>query len=94
MDPLLIGLFALIVIAVGVGAYMAGARRRSIAAGPAEAQKRLEEHGFYPFVINPDGHVEFSADDFDEAVRHFLQDRNETAARDVSVSPSSDSNCG
>jgi class 3 adenylate cyclase len=86
MDSLLIGLFALIVIAVGVGAYIAGARTRSGAAAATEAgQQRLEEYDFYPFVINPNGHVEFSADDFDEAVRHFLQDRNETAARELIV---------
>ncbi len=87
MDPLLIGLFALILIAVGVGAYFAGARTRAGAAGPGEAVggKRLEEYGFYPFVINPNGHGEFSADDFDEAVRHFLQDRNEKAARELIV---------
>ncbi len=86
MDPLLIGLFALIVIAVGVGAYIAGARTRSGAAAATDAgQQRLEEYDFYPFVINPNGHVEFSADDFDEAVRHFLQARNETAARELIV---------
>ncbi len=87
MDPLLIGLFTVIVIAVGVGAYITGARTKSSAADPADAagQKRLEEYGFYPFVINPDGHVEFNADDFDEAVMYFLEDRKETAARELIV---------
>ena len=87
MEPLLIAIFVLIVIAVGVGAYFVGTRRGSVAAAAGEppTQRRLEEYGFYPFIVNPDGHVEFSADAFDEAVQHFLTDRNDRAARELIV---------
>jgi len=57
-------------------------RRRSDA--PAES-KRLEEYDFYPFVVSDDGHVAFSAEAFDEAARHFLEERNERAARELIV---------
>ena len=87
MEPLLVGLGLLAFVAIGVAAYMAGARRASIPEVSAEAppEQRLEEYDFYPFVINPDGHVEFSAEAFDRAVRYFLEHRNEPAARELIV---------
>ncbi len=47
--------------------------------------RRLEEYDFYPFVANPEGHVEFHADAFNEAVAYFLNERNEQAARELIV---------
>ncbi|GMQ84927.1 MAG: hypothetical protein BMS9Abin07_0492 [Acidimicrobiia bacterium] len=77
----------LVLGAVGVIAYLAGTRRGS-GGGTAEisgVDQRLEEFDFYPFVVSPEGHVEFSAEAFDEAVRYFLENRNETAARELIV---------
>ncbi len=86
MDAVLIGLVLLAIVVVGVVAYMAGTRRApSGEAAISTPQQRLEEYEFYPFVINPDGHVEFSAEDFDAAVQHFLGNRNELAARELIV---------
>jgi hypothetical protein len=51
---------------------------------PVES-KRLEEYDFYPFVVSADGHVGFSAEAFDQAVRHFLKKRNERAAQELIV---------
>lgn len=86
MDAVLIGLVLLAIVVVGVVAYMAGTRRApSGEAAISTPHQRLEEYEFYPFVINPDGHVEFSAEDFDAAVQHFLGNRNELAARELIV---------
>ena len=47
--------------------------------------KRLEEYDFYPFVADIDGHIEFSAERFGDATRHFLVTRNPRAARELIV---------
>jgi class 3 adenylate cyclase len=87
MDPLLIGLGLLVIVVVGVVAYMAGSRRAPTVAsdGAFHPEQRLEEYEFYPFIINPEAHVEFSAESFDEAVQYFLEHRNELAARELIV---------
>jgi class 3 adenylate cyclase len=80
---LLLALLAGAVVA-GIGGYVAGARRSPLStSGPVG--RRLEEYDFYPFTVTGTGHVEFNADAFDEAVRHFLVDRNEAAARELIV---------
>jgi class 3 adenylate cyclase len=48
-------------------------------------QKRLEEYEFYPFVVDEDGLVEFSADAFNRATAFFLDEHNERAARELIV---------
>ena len=86
MDPLPIAVFLVAVVIVAAVAYYAGLRRGSSTGNEdAASQRRLEEYDFYPFVINPDGHVEFSAEAFDRAAQHFLEDRNERAARELIV---------
>ena len=47
--------------------------------------KRLEEYEFYPFVADHNGHIEFSAERFGQATRHFLTTRNLRAARELIV---------
>jgi predicted transcriptional regulator YheO len=47
--------------------------------------KRLEEYDFYPFVNNPNGHVEFNPDLFNKAVQHLLKERNPLAAGQLIV---------
>jgi len=87
MDPLAIALGLATIVVVGAVAYVAGTRRAATPGGAAEThpEQRLEEYDFYPFVVNLDGHVEFSAEAFDRAVEHFLGNRNERAARELIV---------
>jgi class 3 adenylate cyclase len=87
MDPLLVGLGLLAIGVVAVVAYLAGSRRAPTvaSAGASSPEQRLEEYEFYPFIINPEAHVEFSAESFDEAVQYFLEHRNELAARELIV---------
>jgi class 3 adenylate cyclase len=75
---------ALIVLAVvGYIAYVVG--RRSKSETDDEESKRLEEYGFYPFIINESNHVEFDSDRFNEAVQHFLAHNNARAAGELIV---------
>jgi class 3 adenylate cyclase len=85
VDPIAVAFVALTIIAVGTGGYLAGRRSAGGRGAEAPTEQRLEEFGFYPFGVNPAGHVEFSADAFNEAVRHFLDNRNERAARELIV---------
>ncbi len=85
MDPLIIALGIAAIVVVGIVAYMAGTRGRVTQEAKPIVAKRLEEYEFYPFVVNPEGHVEFSADAFDRAMQHFLNHRNERAARELIV---------
>jgi class 3 adenylate cyclase len=74
------------VIGVAIAAYVIGKRNSdSPKGGDLEAQRRLEEYDFYPFVVNTEGHVEFSSDFFNNAVDHLLEHRNERAARELIV---------
>lgn len=80
-------LFIGIVIGAGVaavGSYLYVSNRRS-GSGPAEPGRRLEEYPFYPFVVNENGHVEFSADAFNQAVEHLLEENNDRAAGELIV---------
>lgn len=78
----LVALVALIaILTVSYLAFRAGRLRPT---GDVET-KRLEEYDFYPFVVNDDRHIEFSAERFDEAVNHFLTIRNTLAARELIV---------
>ncbi len=86
MEALVAGIGILIAaLAAGAGYLLgrrsAGAREDS---GGAELP-RLEEYDFYPFVVTPEGHVEFDPDAFDRAVRRFLEQRNPRAARELIV---------
>ena len=86
MDPVLVAVGTVLVVAVGVIAFLVG---RAASPQPrrdeGSVQQGLEEYSFYPFVINSDGHVEFSADAFDEAVEYLLDHRNERAGRELIV---------
>ncbi len=86
MSLVIIGLLVL-AVAVGVVAYFAGTRRTAGGGSPdgSGAEPRLEEFGFYPFAVDTDGHVAFNDEAFDEAVLHFLQHRNQRAARELIV---------
>ncbi|MEE9205946.1 MAG: hypothetical protein V3U50_03080, partial [Acidimicrobiia bacterium] len=77
MHPL-IGIFALLA-AIGVGFFLG--KRRTRRPNTESMERRLEEYDFYPFVVTSSGHVEFSADAFDQAVSHFRRERNPRAAR-------------
>lgn len=86
MSLVVIGLLVLAVL-VGVVAYFTGTRRTAGGDTPdgSGAEPRLEEFGFYPFAADTDGHVAFNDETFDEAVLHFLQHRNQRAARELIV---------
>jgi len=86
MNWVAIAISAVLVVAVGVAGYLVG--RRSIGGrtgGDAGNERRLDEYEFYPFVVTPAGHVEFSADRFADAVEHLLRQRNQRAARELIV---------
>ncbi len=81
-----LGIGLAVAAAGAAGGYLAGRRSRRPAAGTAASPlRRLEEYDFYPFTVNPDGHVEFNADAFDRAVEHFLAERNPRAAGELIV---------
>ena len=48
-------------------------------------KKRIEEYTFYPFITNNNGIVEFSQPLFNEAVRHFIKNKNEFASRQLII---------
>ena len=86
MDPLVATIVAILGVVVGVVAYIFGRRSASTEGGQAEeGGRRLEEYSFYPFVVNPEGHVEFDASLFSEGVRHLLESRNLRAAQELIV---------
>lgn len=86
MDPLAFTIAVILFVVVGVLAYTFGKRTALTGKGVAEeGDRRLEEYSFYPFVVNPDGHVEFDAGLFSEGVRHLLENRNPRAARELIV---------
>jgi hypothetical protein len=83
---LTISIFVVLVVAVGVGAYLLGRREQGPSQqAPAVAHPRLEEYDSYPFVVNEQGHVEFDADAFNRAVTHLLGEQNERAAKELIV---------
>lgn len=86
MDFLVTGIAVVVAVAVGVASYVVG-RHTAVAGGEEEpaASRRLDEYNFYPFVVNPDGHVEFDTDLFSEAIRQLLELRDERAARELIV---------
>lgn len=86
MEPSTIAIMAALLIGVGLVAFALGTRKRDV--DPVDTvpiERGLEEYEFYPFVTNQDGYVEFSSDAFDEAVVHFLQERNERAGQELVV---------
>ena len=83
MDALT-GALALVLAGVAVAAYFFG-RRTAESAANTDDGRRLEEYDFYPFVVNDQGHVEFSADAFDDAVTYLSEHRNERAAGELIV---------
>lgn len=85
MDAITAAIVVVLIVAVAVGAYLAGRRGQAGPSTDGDGMRRLEEYDFYPFVINPNGHVEFDADAFNRAVEHFLGSRNEGAARELIV---------
>jgi class 3 adenylate cyclase len=86
MDPLTSAIVIAALIAVGPAAYLIGRRSSQRPNGQTLASgRRLEEYPFYPFIVNAQGHVEFSAEAFDEAVGYLLTKRNERAARELIV---------
>ncbi len=86
MEPVIVGIVVVLLVGIGAAGYFLGARNAKIGHDHAtQIERGLEEYEFYPFVVNPDGHVEFSSDAFDEAVAHFLQDRNVRAAQELVV---------
>ena len=80
-----IGVASLLVVAVGIIAYVVGQRRPGSRRAALTAEKRLEEYEFYPFVIDATGHVEFDPAKFSDAVRHLLEERNTRAARELII---------
>lgn len=86
MELLIAAIVVFLILIVGVSAYMLGKRggwaRRDQA---TEGGPRLDEYHFYPFVVNPTGHVEFDAGLFSKGVRHFLENHNPRAARELIV---------
>ena len=86
MQTLIVGVGIVLFAAVIAGAYVAGKRGASPSRpAAAPALKRLDEYDFYPFLVTEQGHVEFSADEFDRAVAHFLEERNERAGGELVV---------
>jgi class 3 adenylate cyclase len=78
--------FLVVVVAVGVGAYLLGRRQREASSQTAAVdQRRLDEYDFYPFVVNDRGHVDFDTDAFNKAVAYLLGEPNDRAARELIV---------
>lgn len=86
MDWLMIGIGIIVIVGIGAVGYLVGRGSVSVSGSDdTDMARRLDEYEFYPFVVNPNGHVEFSADAFNEAVAHLLEERNERAARELIV---------
>ena len=85
MEALALALALLLVAAAGVVGWLIGRRPQAQDKGVVTEPPRLEEYPFYPFRANEAGHVEFDADAFDAAVRHFLDERNPRATRELIV---------
>jgi class 3 adenylate cyclase len=86
VEPLTIGIGIVLLVGMGVAGYLLGVRRTPTDRDDSiQIERGLEEYEFYPFVVNQDGHVEFSADAFDEAVVFFLEERNERAGQELVV---------
>lgn len=86
MNGFEIGVGLVVAIAVGLVAFFVGRGQRRSSSPPTPAiEKRLEEYDFYPFVIDAKGHVEFDPERFAVAVRHFLEEPNTRAARELIV---------
>lgn len=85
MDPIGVFVIAVGVVAVAIAAFFAGKSSSRERGAQAAEHRRLEEYEFYPFSINPDGHVEFDPAAFNRAVDHFLAERNERAAGELVV---------
>ncbi|MEA1903635.1 MAG: PAS domain-containing protein [Actinomycetota bacterium] len=86
MDIGVLGIVLGTALAVGIITFWIGRRSvRAVANVQAGQSRRLEEYDFYPFVINENGHVEFDAEGFNHAVEHFLEERNDPAARELVV---------
>lgn len=85
MDLLFPVILTLLVAGVGFAAYSFGRGRQSAHKTETSDSRRLEEYAFYPFIVNPDGLVEFDADLFSQAVRYLLKNRNPKAARELVV---------
>lgn len=84
MDPIVVSaLVAAGVVLVAAGSFLLGRRLQPEAA--VDDARRLEEYDFYPFVVNPEGHVEFDSVMFSEGVRQLLRNRNPRAARELIV---------
>ena len=80
-----------LLVGIGIGAAVVAAafyvrlRTSGTTAREGDHERRLEEYPFYPFLVNARGHVEFSADDFNEAVEVLLEERNRRAAGELIV---------
>jgi len=85
MTPLEMFVGLALVAASGAAGLLVGRRLRARPDAPSPALRRLEEYEFYPFVVNPDGHVEFNPDAFHQAVEQFLAERNPRAAKELIV---------
>jgi class 3 adenylate cyclase len=86
MVALIIGIALISIVGIGAAGYLVGKRSSSVPrTGTLETQRRLEEYDFYPFVANSEGHVEFDAEAFNDAVAYLLKERNERAARELIV---------
>ncbi len=86
VEPIAIGLGVLLVAAAAGIGWMLGRRPAANRTDSSTVEpRRLEEYEFYPFRVDAAGHVEFDPDGFDTAVRHFLQERNPRAARELIV---------
>jgi class 3 adenylate cyclase len=79
-DLLLIAVAVVALAVVGFFAYRFGQGFEH-----EDESKRLEEYDFYPFIVNESGHIEFSPEHFNDAVRYFLAHRNSVAARELIV---------
>lgn len=85
MDFATVVIGMLLALAIGGAGYWYGTIRHPPGRSADPQRRRLEEYDFYPFIVNPQGHVEFSSDAFNRAVEHLLDDRNERAARELVV---------
>ena len=81
MDNALLAILIILIPVLFFSGYFIGKR----ALKETVKQKRIEEYEFYPFVTNEQGIVEFSQQLFNDAVKHFIKNKNPFASKQLII---------